>query len=125
MKLEAKAALPNAMVLLMDFTSGVPPSTFEGNLVSSTDTCVAVGTRSEFDGKTTMTVLSGEQIQLPSNAAIVFDGRIRVGTNGLSLVNSLNVRLLSIPWSAGDAHVVIWANDPLEPDCLWFKLDTA
>jgi hypothetical protein len=48
----AKIAPPHSLILIADPTEGAIPATMSGSLIAATDTCIAVGCRSDADGDT-------------------------------------------------------------------------
>jgi len=100
----------------MDHRVGRPPESMGGKLVSSTPSCVAIGTLSDQDGESHI-VLTDEPGHLSlSEQHLVFDGEIDVSQGGISVVNALNVVLLSIPAPSGQVRARVWVNHQIEPD---------
>jgi hypothetical protein len=116
--LQTVAAAPrNSLILVMDRSVGVIPETLAGGLVSATPTCVAVGTLSEHDGETTIS-LSDEGPQSGFGANPKFDGVMKTPSKTLSVCSVPDEVLLEMPVSSDETRVQIWANDPLEPDAI-------
>lgn len=107
-------APPNSLILILDYSFGELPEDMEGGLVAFTSSCVAVGTLSEFDGDTTVTMTSTMEGSVPGE--LVFDGIIEAPQRELSVCNVRNERLLTMPLLEIRAHVQIFANDASEPD---------
>lgn len=115
MKSEARISPPHSIILIMDFKSGRPPETLGGQLVAATPTCVAVGTMSEQDGETTVTLTDEPSEDLVSDKSLAFDGSIAVHGR-LSVVTALNEDVLSVPVPNEFVRVRIWVNDNSEPN---------
>lgn len=116
MKLIATFAPPHSVVLFMNFESGKPPESFAEKLVSATSTCVAVGTLSEQDGQTNVTLTDELPQQLESSIILAFDGLISVSGKYLSLVTTLNEPIMSLPVRQNSLRIRVWVNDNVEPD---------
>ena len=116
MKREVKLALPHSIVMVMDKVSGNPPTTFAGNLIASTATCVAVGAMSEYDGETTLLFADEDDPQITSLGYLAFDGLVEVQGKEISLVTALNQPLSSLPVQGGHTRVRVWVNDMSEPN---------
>lgn len=118
MKFVVNAALPNSLVLVMDFESGEPPESMGGKLVAANATCVAVGTLAEQAG-TTEFVLADHMAEVDqADMYVAFDGRIRCTSGEVSLVTALNEKLLAMPVNSNDVRVRVLANDDTEPSRL-------
>lgn len=98
----------------MDYLFGELPEAMNGGLVAFTDSCVAVGTLSEFDGETAISLTDSLEEGEPD--ALVFDGVLKAPQCELSVCNVANEKLLTMKLSGPEAHVRIFANDPSEPD---------
>lgn len=101
----------------MDHLSGQLPESISGQLVSSTGSCVAIGTRSEQDGETHV-VLSDDFESLEiSECKLVFDDEIKVPSGQLSVVDVMNRIVIGISvLNTSNLHLRIWVNDLNEPD---------
>lgn len=106
---------PNSLILVMDHSFGELPIAMGGQLVSSTDSCVAVGTLSELDGATTIT-LADNLKGISEPRALVFDGIVQTPGLELSICNVRNEKLLTLHLSTPRVKVKIFASDESEPD---------
>ncbi|MEI2453119.1 hypothetical protein [Lysobacter firmicutimachus] len=109
-----KIAPPNSLILVMDHSFGEVPAEMGGQLVSSTDSCVAVGTLSEIDGETTITLTSDLQIEPGLEEA--FNGIVQTPSGELSICNSRNEALISLRELSLETRIRILVNDSYEPD---------
>jgi len=117
-KLVVNAALPNSIVMAMDFESGEPPESMGGGLVAANATCVAVGTLAEQSG-TTEFVLADQMEEVDQvDMHVAFDGRLECPSGEVSLVSALNEKLLAMPVSSKDVRVRVLVNDDTEPSRL-------
>lgn len=105
---------PNSLVLVMDHSSGELPEAINEQLVALTDSCVAVGTLSEVDGATTITLTNS--LEGVKRGKMVFDGVLKVPRHELSVCSVADTKLLTMTLPSSEAHVQIFANDHSEPD---------
>lgn len=115
---EAHVAPPNSVILVMDQTVGEVPVSMHQGSVAATASCVAVGTRSEADGNTRIT-LSDESPPRMSKDPPVFDGVLPIPSKRLSVCSVLDNELLVLDVPTTSMRVRIWINDPVEPSELW------
>jgi hypothetical protein len=115
MKKEARIAPRNSLILVMDKTVGEVPKSMNKALVAATPSCVAVGTLSEYDGETLISLSDGA---LPSSAALslVFEGVLKTPARELSLCSVLDETILTLDVPTDNTRVQIWANADAEPD---------
>ena len=85
-------------------------------VVSSTDSCVAVGCRQDFDGPTE--IHFGPASDVAPQGALVFDGELRTPSRELSVCSVKNDKLLSARVDADRTRVRVFVNDLSEPDCV-------
>lgn len=115
MIMEIKQAMPHSLVLLMDYFSGELPSSFVGGLVTSTSTCVAIGTISEDDGVASVLVTRSPEGR--SNELFkVHAGKLLVPSKNLSLVDTNNHILATMKVCAEEISFEVWVNHPSEPE---------
>lgn len=114
MKQSVKVAPPNSLILVMDYSFGVLPDNMGGALVASTSSCVAVGTLSDADGDTVIT-LTDELLGLNSEG-LIFDGVLEAPSRELSICNVRNEKLMAVALSGAEVRIRIFANDASEPD---------
>lgn len=107
-------APPNSLVFVMDHSSGELPKAMNDQLVAFTDSCVAVGTLSEVDGETTITLT--DSLEGVKRGQMVFDGVLKVPRHALSVCSAADTKLLTMTLPGSEAHVQIFANDASEPD---------
>lgn len=114
MKATATVDAPNSVLLIMDPNVGVAPEAFGNQRFSSTETCAAIGTLMEGDGNTTIT-LTTNALSVPTEppryrTTILVPGRV------VAVCNVLRQSILKVSINAEVANLIIWANDPREPD---------
>lgn len=114
MKLELALAPKNSLVLLMDSSIGEVPRAMGDGAIASTDSCVAIGTLSEIDGKTAITLT--DQDDNEHDQGLAFDGILSVPTRELSVCSVDDERLLTLPVLSDKPRVRVFTNDPNEPD---------
>lgn len=113
MKESITLAPPNSLILIMDQAFGNLPDAMDGQLISSTDSCVAVGTLAESDGTTNIILI--ENYQAEPDEKMVFDGTLITPNKELSISDVDNKQLLTIRLTAATVRVQIYVNDPIEP----------
>lgn len=115
MKKETRISPRNSLILVMDKTVGEVPKTMNRALVAATPSCVAVGTLSELDGETLISLSDGA---LPSGAtlSLVFEGVLKTPARKLSLCSVLDETILELDVPGEKTRVQIWANADAEPD---------
>ena len=107
---------PNSLILIMDYVFGEIPVAMNENdaLVSSSASCIAVGTLAEFDGETTITLANVAQdfVGLEN----VFRGVLNTPSKQLSICNVKNEMLLFLSDLTERTNVQVFVNDLSEPD---------
>lgn len=109
-----KVSPPNSLIFVMDHSFGELPEDIVGRLVSSTSTCVAVGTLSEVDGETTITLTDAIE-SVDTSLKLAFDGVLATPKGEVSVCNVRNEQLLTMT-SSPKTYVRIYVNDDREPD---------
>lgn len=105
---------PNSLVLVMDHKFGKLPDSIRGRLAASTDSCVALGTLSEVDGKTTITLT--DEFDGIEGMSAAFDGVLLTPNQELSVCSVMNEKLLTINVSEERTHTQVFVNNEREPD---------
>jgi hypothetical protein len=112
------ATLPNSLILVMDQTVGKVPDSMNQSLVAATTTCVAVGTVSETDAQTFIS-LSDEIPPRMSKQVLAFDGVLPTPSRRLSVCSVHDDALLVLDVAGNNTRVRIWADHPAEPNEIW------
>ncbi len=111
---------PNALVLIRDYAAAVDiPATMGGGAVTSTKSCIAVGTREEHDGPTTLVVAhapAASEIELPP--LNVFDDELEFASGRVVVGSVLGDEYATAPVGRPHARVRVYTNDPTEPDVI-------
>lgn len=118
MKIETRLAPPNSLVLIMDQSVGEVPESMNGALVAATPTCVSVGTLSEHDGETSITI-SDEKPGCGLGLSVVFDGDLSTPAGNLAVCTVDDVAVVSTTVSSSKTRVQIWGNDNSEPNHIY------
>src|SRR5262245_8735810 len=105
----------SSLILVMDHAGGVIPETMSRSLVAATPTCIAVGTLSEHDGETSIS-LSDEGMPSGLGVAPKFDGVLKTPSKILSVCSVLDHVLLETSVPSDETRVQVWAHDDPEPD---------
>lgn len=106
-------APPNSVLLIADINGGEVPTKLKG-AVASTGSCIAVGCKSEVDGKTE--VIFGHRNEMPHLTAPDFEGTIATPGKRLAIFTVAGDVVLESPVRAAATRVSVWLNDPSEPD---------
>jgi len=106
-------APPNSLLLIMDRSAGHVPDSMSGALVASTSTCIAIGTLSEHDGTTRVSM--GEDRSPRLSGAPVFDGVLETPGKTVAVCSVLDEVIIEAPVESERTRVRIWANDRTEP----------
>ena len=109
----ANIAAPNSVLFIMDRTGGEVPESMEGNLCAFTSTCIAVGTLSEQDGMTRVTLEI--EPQRPPRGAPDFDCVISTPSKYLQVCTAHDEVVVEIRVREAQVRVRLWANDQHEP----------
>ena len=105
---------PHSVVLVGD-PRGEPPSSLSGQTASATETCVAVGTLSEFDGETHIS-LTDDPISVANRPPIlVFQGVISIHGAELAVCSVTGDVYLKQRVHPGTTRVQVWVDDFSEP----------
>lgn len=110
----AKIAPPNSLVLIVDASGGVVPASMSGSLIASTDSCIAVGCRSDVDGDTEFKL--GQASEVDPGGQPVFLGRLRTPSLKVVLQTVTGQAILESSVTQRETTIRVWANDPVEPD---------
>lgn len=109
-----KVTPPNSVVLVADPSDGEVPSSMNGSLFSSTESCVAVGCRSEIDGETEFTL--GATRDVDPGRQPDFEAELKTPTRRLAVRSVLGQILLEAQTPNQKTKVSVWVNDTQEPD---------
>ncbi len=111
--ISTKISPPNSLVLVMDPSIGQIPDSMSGSLVASTSTCIAIGTLSEHDGVTHVSLSDSPDVA--PNVSPTFDGVLETPGNRIAVCSVLDEVILENKVTTSRTRVRIWANDPMEP----------
>lgn len=115
---------PNSIIFLFDQTNKavVPPEYNASRVVSSNNNCVSIGTRSEFDGETTVELNSYQGGRF--DPELIWFHDIKIATPGgiVSVVTSHNDALLTVSSGTRATRLAIGLNDPSEPDIIVIRI---
>jgi hypothetical protein len=107
-------APPNSVIFIADPSSRYHvPSDSGAALITSTSSCIGVGTLAEMDGETVVS-LSEEFVTPRGNLA--FDGMLETPNLRVAIIDSEGNSLLAMSTRSKVSSVKIWVNDASEPD---------
>ena len=112
MELEITLSPPNSLILLMDYEFGDVPEDIDG-LIAATNSCVAVGTLSEYDGKTRIVLTDSDE---HVSGQLAFEGDVLTPSKEISICSVENIKLLSMHSGSEKTHLRVFVNDVDEPD---------
>jgi hypothetical protein len=114
MKISARVAPRNSVVLVEDSCGGQVPDSMNHSVVAATDSCIAVGCRAEDDGDTEITL--GDALSVGTDEEPIFVGLVRTPSRKLSIRTVDEISLLEVSVPSAETRVSIWVNDRSEPD---------
>ena len=112
---EIRIAPQNSLVLVMDPSVGEVPESMKGKPIASTRSCVAIGTLSEQDGETLIS-LSTDPAAVTPGEVLRFDGPIVTPSRRLSISTVVGIQLLAMDVPHSRARIRVWTNHETEPD---------
>ena len=119
MTTKTKISPQNSLLLVMDKDSGEIPELMNGKLVVATHSCIAVGTLSEADGETSVTLTDDKShVQEISSLQKTFAGVLATPNKRVDLCTVLLQPVLTLSVSNTESHIEIWVNNETEPDKL-------
>jgi hypothetical protein len=121
MAVSTKIAPPNSIVLLSDFSDKIIPKSMNGSVIAATDSCIAVGCLSEFDGETTFTLALASEIDRSDPPS--YEGMLRTPNHRVTMHSVFGQKLLEMPTQQEMTKLKIWINDPNEPDEVFFGIE--
>jgi hypothetical protein len=104
---------PNSVILVMDPSVGEIPQKMSG-LIGTTSTCIAVGTLSEHDGPTQISLCVG--IAPPTQSFPALGSVLETPSHRIAVCTVENKCLLELPVEGDRTRVVVVVNDLTEPD---------
>lgn len=107
-------AAPNSLILISGGNGSVPDRFEEGKAVTATPAMIAVGTLSELDGPTRITLVQGRAAT--GNLREMFDGNLQGLTGKLVVQTCEGAMILSGEVDCPQARIQVFANDQSEPD---------
>ena len=113
MLLSVKIAPPHSLITISDSQGGEVPDSVSKNLITSTRTCISVGTKAEIDGETEIIIGNFDEINLDSDPS--FYGEIATPSRVISVFTVFEDQVLFLETKTKHASVQIWVNDQNEP----------
>lgn len=107
-------APPNSLVLVEDPSGGEVPESMGSSVTASTDSCIAVGCRSESDGKSE--VVLGPSAEMDPGTSPVLDQELSTPSRKVVVRTVLGDTVLESPVSTEKTRIRVWVNDQKEPD---------
>jgi hypothetical protein len=105
---------PYSLILVGDPGEGNIPASIDGSLIASTDSCVAVGCRSETDGDTQFVL--GDTRDVDPGGQPIFQGTLKTPGHRIALRSVIGLMILETPVPHDETTIRVWVNDPNEPD---------
>jgi hypothetical protein len=110
-----RIAPPYSLVLIEDARGGeIPTSMANGSLIASTDSCVAVGCRSEVDGDSEF--ILGETRDVDPGDQPRFQGTLKTPSLRIAIRSMVDQTILEMPVPQNETMIRVWVNDPNEPN---------
>ena len=107
-------SIPNAILFVLDPNNEDVnvPSYIDGELIAATETCVSIGTQTEIDGETQVSLIFDRE---EGDSILIFSGSIIVPTGTIAIVNSYFHRLLIENVQTKTVDINIYVNDSSYP----------
>lgn len=115
MLLTTNARPAYSVILLMDRSVAIIPESMKSQLLAMTPSCIAVGTLSEHDGETHISLSDDILPALPMQKAVC-DSVVETPSKVLSICTVLDEVLLEIRVPQKVTRLRIWVNSSSEPD---------
>ena len=104
----------NSVILVMDPQLGKIPNSMNGRVVAATDSCVAVGTKEEYEGPTRIRIT--DEVSDDTPPLKVHDGAVEVTSGEIVVANILGEAFLRWPVEGTSVGLQIYINHSTEPD---------
>ena len=114
MILETSVSPPNSVLLIMDQSIGQVPESMSGNLVSATESCIAVGTALAHEQETKI-ILSNECVEISDDLMVTFEGEIETPERKISVCNVYNETIATVDTRDRTSLVRVLVNDNAQP----------
>jgi hypothetical protein len=114
MTTSTRVAPPHSLVLVGDSNDLDIPDAMQGSLISSTESCIAIGCRSEIDGETELTLGASREVDPGRHPD--FEGVLTTPSRRIAVRSVLGQAILEAPVPGKMTKVRVWVNDTGEPD---------
>jgi hypothetical protein len=111
---EITIAPSNSIILIVGAKKYEVPSSMKGAVIATTLSCVAIGSLSEIDGQTSITL--EKSCESERDFAPSFTGFIETPSCLVEVKTVLGQTLLQMPVLHKMTKIAIWTNDKFEPD---------
>lgn len=120
--MKVKCAPPNSIVFILDPNNLAAriPEYLDGQLISSNNDCISIGTQFEAEGDTDIFLDDAEIICSENDAK--FEACINTPSREIAIVNSHNEVILKKQVNKERTLVKIYANDDMFPDLISIKI---
>lgn len=115
MNLIVRTSVPNSVLLVMGNDAGVIPESMNGDLVSATSSCIAVGTAAECD-ESVEVVLTDRPLDDDVAMWCVSESRLETPNGEVAVCSVLGEQFLVIQVQEKMTLVQIWVNHAKEPN---------
>jgi hypothetical protein len=115
----AQVTPPNSLLLVISAADPEIPADIE-NVVEATSTCVAIGTLSEMDGPTRLT-LTDEDVPV-AGLQELYRGTLETGLHRVAVQTVEGDQVAEVPVSGSSAEVAVFGSDGFEPDRIVVRL---
>ena len=124
MKQESSVSPPNSVILLADSEYADVPKTMGDSIVSTTDSCVAIGTLMESDGETRVLLTDERQAIQQTGYRSAYRGALVSHSLCLRILTVNGQSILTMIVPDKNLLVEIWINDDNEPDSIQVLVET-
>lgn len=116
-----KLAPPNSIILIMASDNQIIPSSMRESVISVTEFCICIGTLSELDGDTSVSIcraLEAEESTLNEHSHKIFSGHIYSQDGKFGVFTSHLDKIIDVPCEDRKLKLTIMINDLREPDSI-------
>ena len=114
MKQSIEIPVPNAIILILDFDYGTLPDALAHGLITTTSSCIVVGTVPDVDGTVEILLMNIDPVD-QRHLARVYDSTIDTPNRDISVCTVYNERVLATQVKNVKSAVQVWVNDEIAP----------
>lgn len=111
--METSLFVPNSIIFIFDLANEdiMIPEYNDGILISSTKSCLSVGTQAEVDGEVTIKLINRSENSDKDLCEVVFSGVIETPSQKISVVTSELEKIFEMDVQAKQTEIIIAVDD--------------